>query len=69
MVNISSGESPLCNGYSAYLWNCDEFEFQYCYFIHFQTNTLGKVKNPLILPAVGWIVPLLVFYKDYFGIK
>ena len=32
-------------------------------------NTLGKDMNPLILPAMGLIVPLLFFYKDGFGIK
>ena len=30
-----------------------EFELQSCYYVHFQTNTLGKGMNPLILPAMG----------------
>ena len=30
-----------------------EFEFQLHYYVHFQTNTLGKGMNPLILPAMG----------------
>ena len=30
-----------------------EFVLQSCYYIHFQTNTLGKGMNPLILPAMG----------------
>ena len=30
-----------------------EFELQLCYYIYFRTNTLEKVMNPLILPAMG----------------
>ena len=30
-----------------------EFEPQSCYDVHFQTNTLGKGMNPLILPSMG----------------
>ena len=30
-----------------------EFEIQSCYYVHFQTNTIGKGMNPLILPAMG----------------
>ena len=30
-----------------------EFENQSRYYVHFQTNTLGKGVNPLILPAMG----------------
>ena len=30
-----------------------EFEFQSRYYVHSQPNTLGKDKNPLILPAMG----------------
>ena len=30
-----------------------EFELQSRYYVHFPTNTLGKVMNPLILPAMG----------------
>ena len=30
-----------------------EFVFQSCYYIHYRENTLGKVMNPLILPAMG----------------
>ena len=36
--------------------NCatiSEFELQSHYYIHFQTNTLGKGMNPLILPGMG----------------
>ena len=33
-----------------------EFELQSRYYVHFQTNTLGKGVNPLILPAMGQIV-------------
>ena len=30
-----------------------EIELWSCYYIHFRANTLGKVMNPLILPAMG----------------
>ena len=30
-----------------------EFELQSHYYIHLQTNTLGKGMNPLILPAMN----------------
>ena len=30
-----------------------EFELQSRYYVHFQTNTIGKGMNPLILPAMG----------------
>ena len=30
-----------------------EFEFQSRYYVHFRTNTIGKVMNPLILPAMS----------------
>ena len=38
-----------------------EFELQSRYYVHFRTNTPGKGMNPLILPAMGEIVPLLFF--------
>ena len=38
-----------------------ELVFQSLYYVHFRANTLGKGMNPLILPAIGWIVPLLFF--------
>ena len=40
-----------------------EFKLQSCYYFHFQTNTLRKGMNPLILSAMGWITPLLFFQK------
>ena len=46
-----------------------EFELQLHYYVYFRTNTLGKYMNPLILTAIGLIVPLLFFSKDGFGIK
>ena len=46
-----------------------EFKLQPLYYLHIWINTLGKGMNPLILPAIGKIVPLLFFYKDDFGIK
>ena len=30
-----------------------EFVLQSRYYVHFRANTLGKVMNPLILPAMG----------------
>ena len=38
-----------------------EFVLQSRYYVHFRANTLGKGINPLILPAIGEIVPLLFF--------
>ena len=30
-----------------------EFELQSRYYVHFQTHTIGKGMNPLMLPAMG----------------
>ena len=38
-----------------------EFVLQLRYYVHFRANTIGKGMNPLILPAMGEIVPLLFF--------
>ena len=38
-----------------------EFVLQSRYNVHFRANTFGKGMNPLILPAMGQIVPLLFF--------
>ena len=38
-----------------------EFVLQSRYYVHFRANTLGKGMNPLILLAMGKIVPLLFF--------
>ena len=46
-----------------------EFVLQSLYYVHFLANTLGKGMNPLILPAMGEIVPLLFFLENGFGIK
>ena len=46
-----------------------EFVLQSHYYVHFRANTLGKGMNPLILPAMGSIVPLLFFLENGFGIK
>ena len=35
-----------------------EFVLQSRYYVHFRANTIGKGKNPLILPAMGSIAPL-----------
>ena len=45
-----------------------EFELQSSYYIHFQTNTLKKGMNLLILLTMSLIVPLL-FLKYGFGVK
>ena len=46
-----------------------KFKHQSHYYIHFRTNTIVKGMTPLILPALGWIALLLLFYKDGFSIK
>ena len=51
------------NGYNAGLRHrISEFEVQLYFYFHFRTNTLRKGVNPFILP-------LLFFYNDGFGIK
>ena len=47
----------------------NELEMQSLYYVHFQTNTLGKGMNPLIPPIMSWIVLLQPFYKDGFDVK
>ena len=65
--------STFCGGVMVKALDCGivvrKFELQSSYYVHFQTNTLGKGMDPLIPPAIGWIVPLLSFWKDGFGIK
>ena len=46
-----------------------EFVLQSRYYVLFRANTLRKGMNPLILPAMDEIVPLLFFYENGFGIK
>ena len=46
-----------------------EFVLQSRYYVHIRANTIGKGMNPLILPAMGKIVPLLFFLENGFGIK
>ena len=58
-MSDSRGVSSWCNGESGIV--VSEFELQVHYYDHFRTNTPGKGMNPLILPAIGWIVPLLFF--------
>ena len=41
-----------------------KFKLQLHYYIHFQTNTLGKGMNYCISPALSSLVQLLFFYKD-----
>ena len=38
-----------------------KFKLQSRYYVHFRMNTLRKCMNLLILPAMGYIVPLLFF--------
>ena len=38
-----------------------EFVLQSPYYVHFRSNTFEKGMNPLILPAMGQIVPLQFF--------
>ena len=38
-----------------------DFVLQSRYYVHFRVNTFGKGMNLHILPAMGWIVPLLFF--------
>ena len=42
-----------------------EFELQSRNYV----QPLGKVWTSLFPPAIGYIVPLMSFYKDAFGIK
>ena len=46
-----------------------KFELQSRYYIPFRTNTLGKGMNPLLLPYMRYIVPLVSFWKDRFSVK
>ena len=46
-----------------------EFELRSLCYVHFRTNTSGKGMNPFISPAMRYVVPLVVFCKDGFGIK
>ena len=53
--------------------DCDivvtEIEFQSHYYVPLRINTFAKGMNAFISPAMGWIVPLMSFQKDDFGIK
>ena len=46
-----------------------EFKLQLHYYVHFQSNTLANGIETLIISPMGWIVLLLFFYKDRFGVK
>ena len=46
-----------------------KFKLQLSSYVHLRTNTLGKGMNPLILPAMSQIVPLVFFWKDGYSIK
>ena len=39
------------------------------YYVHFQTTIIGKDIKLFIFRAIGYIIPIQVFYKEYFGIK
>ena len=45
-----------------------EFEFKSRYYDLFQINSTGKGMNSFLPTATDWIVSLLVFNKDGFGI-
>ena len=45
-----------------------KFVLQSRYYVHFRIDTIGKSMNSLILPAMGYIVPLLFFLENDFGI-
>ena len=46
-----------------------KFELQLYYYIYFQTSTLWKGMNSLILPSYGLNSITTLFCKDGFGIK
>ena len=47
-----------------------EFELQSRYYVHYRTNTLEKGMKPFIpRPAIGYMISLLFFFQDGFGIK
>ena len=46
-----------------------KFEFQSRYYAHVRISILGKGMNHFILPAMGYIVPRLFFYKGGLDIK
>ena len=47
----------ICLRYVSKIMDCgivvSKFVLQSCYYVHFQTNTLGEGMNPLILPAMN----------------
>ena len=47
---------------------CD-FELRLRNYIHLQINTHGNIMNSILPPAIGKIIPRLLFSKDGFGIK
>ena len=47
----------------------NEFEPDTRYYDHFWTNTHWKEMNAFIIQAMCWIVPLMLFWRDDFGIK
>ena len=47
-----------------------DFDLQSRYHLQVRKNNLGRsTEPPLSLPAMGWVVSLLFFSKDSFGIK
>ena len=73
LLNLVQKRSVSFHGIMANELDCNiifcKFKFQSHYYIHFQTNTFRKNLNPLYLPAMYQIVPLMFLYKDGFGIK
>ena len=68
---IQDEESPRCVVANAL--HCDilesEFELRSCYYIHFRIKYSDERYELHYSQAMGWIVTLLFFYKDSFGIK
>ena len=56
-INIPKFLGIFSSGVKVKVMGCEivvsEFKLQLWYYVKFQTNTLGKGMNPLILPAIG----------------
>ena len=69
---ILKGQKKQLNlqGKKVKLLRRSEFKLQSCYYIHFQTNNLGKCMNFFILLSYELNSTItIIFYKDGFGIK
>ena len=72
-INMNTFKRGRPCGVVAKVLDCNpivsEFKLQLYYYVHFQTNALGKGMNFLVPPAMGSIVSLLSYNKDGLGIK